>query len=75
LQSDTNEARTDTKRSPATAQLHGSVPVILDETRSKVVPRIHWFSIRGLPRAEKKLENYRNKRFISFTRLPSGNGP
>jgi hypothetical protein len=29
-------------------------------------PRIHWFGIRGFPRPEKKLENYRHKRFISF---------
>jgi hypothetical protein len=34
LQFDTNKARTDTKRSPATAQFHGSVPVILDETQT-----------------------------------------
>jgi hypothetical protein len=29
-------------------------------------PHIHCFSICGSPRLEKKLENYRNKRFVNF---------
>jgi hypothetical protein len=32
--------------------------------------RIHWFSIRGLPRPKKELENWRNKRFVSFKTVP-----
>jgi len=34
LQFDTNKARTDTKRFPATAQFYGFVPVILGETQT-----------------------------------------
>jgi len=33
LQFDTNETRTDTKRSPAKEQIHGSLPVAIDEAQ------------------------------------------